>query len=250
MAVNFSAMNGPVANVLRRVIHAVPSGWPIPILQGPLRGARWYTGAQTAGCWLGTYELDVQQLFTGIIRPGDVVYDVGAHAGFFSLLFSRLVGPHGRVYAFEPHPENVALLRRTLALNSADVVTVIPAAVADRDGTMRFSGRDSNGHLAADGDRDVRAVTLDGMWTRGAIDPPRVVKFDVEGAEWGALCGMRRLLEEARPQLVIEFHGARVDGVDMDTRCRELLRSVGYDIVTLPCGEVHAVVREPLTAAT
>lgn len=111
----------------------------MPILQGPLRGKRWIVSSSTAGCWLGSYELDKQRRFATTLRPGHVVYDLGANAGFYTLLASKLVGRSGHVVAFEPLPENLAALRRHLELNGVDNVTVMDAAVWSSGGTVRFT---------------------------------------------------------------------------------------------------------------
>ena len=97
------------------------------MLLGPLRGALWLPRSATAGSWLGTYERELQEVFTAHVRPGDVVFDVGANVGFYSLLAARLVGPKGRVVAFEPAARNVALLEQHLRLNRVTNVIVIAA---------------------------------------------------------------------------------------------------------------------------
>lgn len=235
MIVNFSAMRGTASRPLRWLIRHIPAGAVMPVLQGPLRGARWVAGASDAGCWLGSYEAEVQELLVSLVRPGSVVYDLGANAGFFTLLASRLVGPAGKVYAFEPLPANLDVLRRHLALNRAANVTVVAAAVGDRDGSARFEGSGSKARLGDGGAHgtaiEVTAVRIDTLIAHGELAPATLVKLDVEGAELAALQGMDRLLRDVRPRLLIEFHGRHIDGVDVDTACRTLLQQRGYDLV-------------------
>jgi hypothetical protein len=84
---------------IRWPLRCVPRDVTVPILQGPLRGARWVVGSHTHGCWFGSYEADRQRAFVRLVRPGAVVYDLGANVGFYTLLAARLAGPAGRVLA-------------------------------------------------------------------------------------------------------------------------------------------------------
>src|SRR5579862_7724955 len=96
-----------LGKLLRAPLRLIPRSAVLPILQGPLRGKKWVVGSGNHGCWLGSYEHDKQSLFQKTVRTGDIVYDVGANAGFYSLLASVLVGEKGQVYAFEPLPANL-----------------------------------------------------------------------------------------------------------------------------------------------
>ena len=78
-----------LGRVVRFPLKVIPGTAVLPILQGPLRGARWVVGSGTHGCWLGTYELRKLELFAGTIQEGMTVFDIGAHAGYYSLIASR-----------------------------------------------------------------------------------------------------------------------------------------------------------------
>lgn len=238
--IDFSAMTGRVGRGLRMFVRVIPQDATLRVLQGRLRGAKWIAGASSAGCWLGSYETDVQELVTQLLKEGGVFYDLGANVGFFSLLASRLVGPAGHVYAFEPLPDNLKYLRRHVDLNEGGNISVIPAAVCDRTGTAAFGGEKSKAKLMESGPISVDTVALDELWKNGRIRPPSVVKMDVEGGELSALLGMQELLEATLPHMLIEFHGQFVDGLDIDTECRTLLRNLGYRIEKFG-HEVHAV---------
>jgi FkbM family methyltransferase len=190
--------------LVRLPLQLVPAGTVVPILTGPARGSLWIVGTLTHGCWLGTYERRTQAQLVYGLRPGDVAYDVGANAGFFTLLMSKLVGPAGRVHAFEPHPRNLENLHRHLALNNVANVTVHPVAVGDKTGKATFHCSDDSatGRLARGGELTVDCVALDDL----DIPPPNTVKMDIEGGEGLALCGMTRILRTARPFLVVEGH--------------------------------------------
>ena len=187
--------------------------------------------------WLGTHEMPVQRALQREVRPAMTVYDVGAHLGFFTLALARLVGPQGRVLAFEPLPANVLLLRENLAMNPAVSanVQVIEAAVAGESARTRLFAAASSTMArittpTADhvGTHEVETLTLDELvFARGA-PPPQVVKMDIEGAEGLALAGARRLLGEVAPLLLIEVHGE-----EAARAVWEELRQAGYRVFTL-----------------
>lgn len=181
----------------------------MPVLQGPLRGARWVVGAMNHGCWLGSYERAKQQLFSEQVKPGAVVYDIGANAGFYTLLAARLAGPTGRVYAFEPVPANIARLRRHLSLNRTSNVEVLELAVSDAAGEALFDDAPGYavGRLSAAGRLLVKTDTLDQLVASGRLAAPDCLKIDVEGAEASVLRGARQVLEEHRPVVFLATHG-------------------------------------------
>jgi len=211
---NFSGISSTsrLGRLLRWPLRLVPWGAELFVLQGPLRGARWIAGSTNHGCWLGTYEKEKQLSFWKTLRPGGVVYDIGASVGFYTLLGARGVGPDGRVYAFEPLTGNLEYLRRHLALNRATNVEIIEAAVSDVSGERCFDPgpNSSMGHLSAWGSVRVISCTLDQLFAEGRIRPPTCVKIDVEGAEAAVIRGARQVLRTWRPPLLIATHGAEV----------------------------------------
>jgi hypothetical protein len=90
------------------------------------------------------YEPYLTKLVMDLIRPGDVVVDVGAMIGYYTVIFARLVGADGTVYAFEPDPENFAILEENVSLNGYSHVRLERAAVSDRAGTGRLYLNTSN----------------------------------------------------------------------------------------------------------
>jgi len=162
--------------------------------------------------WLGTHEEEAQALLASAVRDGDVVYDVGAHAGFFTLLCARLAGTAGRVQAFEPEPANCERLAANVAANGLTNVVVTRAAISDAEGEESFArGATSlEGRLTYADDASaerVRTTTIDTMVAAGA-PPPEMIKIDVEGAEARVLRGAWTTLRRHRPRLLIEVHSA------------------------------------------
>jgi FkbM family methyltransferase len=180
---------------------------------------------EEAGFWRGEHEPEVQQKIASVVRPGDVVYDVGAHLGSLSLGAARIVGAKeggaiGRVVAFEADPANVERLQQHAAKNNlTQTLQVLHAAVwshasakeiAFRRGDTNLSqgGVEADGHhpvLAGSELIHVPAITLDEFIAAGN-PPPQLVKIDVEGGESEVLRGAHTLFSTHRPLLIVEVH--------------------------------------------
>jgi FkbM family methyltransferase len=217
----------------------------VPILQGPLRGKKWIVGSANHGCWLGSYEHDKQRQFQKAIRTEDVVYDVGANAGFYSLLASVLIGGKGHVYAFEPLPGNARDLRKHLEINRVKNCTVIEAAVSSSDGEASFdpSSDPSEAHLSTAGSIRVRTVALDTLESRNEIRPPDFMKIDIEGAEYDCLLGCARTIRAHRPVIFLATHGQEIHDA-----CLQLLAEWEYAVASLderPAGQSDELVANP-----
>lgn len=197
MAGVFKRLRAYVGWAARLPLRLIPDGARLRILSGRLRGKAWVASAATHGAWLGIYEAETQEALCRHVRPGDVVYDIGANAGFFTLLASVLVGENGQVVAFEPLPQNIGFLRRHLVLNGVENVQVMEAAVADVPGIASFTcqGDAAQGALSeTDTGLRVQVVTLDALVRDEIIRPPCVMKMDIEGAESRALAGADEVL--------------------------------------------------------
>ncbi len=193
---------------------------------------------------LGTAERPVQEALARYIKPGTVFYDIGANLGFFTVIGAKLVGPAGRVYAFEPVAENAETLRRNIALNHFDHVTVFEKAVSCSSGVGELllvpdaggATLSSTGTVPSEitGTTSVDLVSLDDLVASQMVPPPAVVKIDVEGAEWEVLQGMVNTIKASKPVLIYEID-------DRDTtaflRKRDQLEAfvnkMGYDVAYL-----------------
>ncbi len=185
---------------------------------------------------LGSYEPYMQKAFIKYVQPGDVVYDIGAHAGYHSLFCSLLVGNSGAVYAFEPNPKNFKSLKRQLELNSADQVCVLPYALSDKCGDARFktSFGASQGHLSRSGDIRVETRTLDSLIDGGICPIPQMLKIDVEGHEAQVLAGAMGTLKRHRPLVFCDYN----DDTSYDV-VRQMLSPLGYDVAPGPPITAH-----------
>jgi len=214
-----------LGKAVRLPLKLIPSSRVMTVKGGALKGAKWVAGSHIHGCWLGTYEADKQRLFAEHVKPGMVVYDIGANVGFYTLLASRLIGPTGHVYSFEPLPRNVGYLECHIALNGLGNVSVTSAAVSDYDGRARFKeSHPAMGGLSEDGELEVVTVRLDSLDLR----QPDVLKIDVEGAEAEVLRGALETLSRHRPTIFLATHGVTPHGA-----CVSLLSGLGYELTEL-----------------
>ncbi|MCA9882643.1 MAG: FkbM family methyltransferase [Anaerolineae bacterium] len=215
--INFSAIRSRswFGKLLRAPLNLVPDNAVMPILQGPLKGNRWIAGAATHGCWLGSYELDKQMAMVAHIRPDQVVYDIGANVGFYTLLAAKQVGSGGYVIAFEPFERNIQFLKRHIALNRLNNVTIETKAVGAENGQAFFQegNSPSMGHLAAVG-IPVELITVDTVAAAGHA--PDVLKIDVEGAELDVLKGASHTLTDHSPIIFLATHGEHVHQACID----------------------------------
>ena len=149
------------------------------------------------------YECKMLEPVQKLIRPGAVAFDIGAHFGFWALVLSRLVGSIGRIYAFEPSPENRGRLRRNLELNSIHNVEVVPLAASDHEGMSRLSENGSATRIGA-GAVEIATTTLDEFCKDKSV--PDFLLMDVEGHAGAVLCGASAVFDKRRPPLICEIH--------------------------------------------
>jgi len=209
------------SGLIRRALNAsLPHGiHEVEIAGGILSGMRMALDLQREkDYWLGTYEPGLEDAARRFVYPGMTVFDVGANIGYISLMAAKLAGESGKVYAFEALPENAARLRENIRLNQlSERIRVFEGAVAGNSGKTSFLVHESGamGKAAGSAGRDdaysitleVPSVSLDDFVYKMRNPVPDVIKMDIEGGEGQVLNGMRRLLSESAPVLLIELHG-------------------------------------------
>jgi len=232
--INLSALSNTtlVGKLARLPLRALPRTLTVRILQGQLRGKKWIVGSTRHACWLGSYEIHIQNVVAQEVKQGGIFYDVGANVGFYSLLASILIGP-GKVYAFEPLPANVRYIKKHLELNEIQNVEVLEVAISDERGTLSFQDEETRGmgRLQAGGNLCVRTVTLDSLLQEQRIAPPDCIKMDIEGEESRALMGAKECFQRCKPKLILATHGKEVH-----RECCRLLDSWGYECRILQGG--------------
>jgi FkbM family methyltransferase len=233
--------------ILRKLMMAVANRWipnrDMKMLAGIGVGL-YFNAAQSNPTYsVGVNEWAVQEWLAGNLYPGDVVYDVGANVGFFTVLVARLVGKDGHVYAFEPVPDNIAAVQHNLGLNKMTQVTVLQQAVSDEVGEGKLLLAHYSGGATLDkvgappdlkGELLVPLTTLDALTEQPDYLQPNLVKIDVEGAEINVLRGMTWLLKNAKPTLLYEIDDGELAAYEKKVdECAAFLREHEYEVMEL-----------------
>ena len=206
------------------------------IWRGVLRSLRIYYGNRSQ-------RAAMDRLYGQFVRAGDLVFDVGAHVGYFTLLAAQRVTETGTVLSIEPNPTALDQLHQNVDRSGLKNVLVAHSACGDSDEPVRlYLHTESNSSMAslsaanATGGVgvDVACSTLDDLCADHRITRARLVKIDVEGAELSVLRGMDRILREMRPIIVLELEprllaafGASPDAI------LALLEGYGYRVASL-----------------
>ncbi len=185
------------------------------------------------------YEPATTAFFKEVIKPGMTVVDIGANAGYYTLLAARLAGDRGRVYAFEPEPENYAVLVKNVEVNGHHNVLCRQQAVASESGRVQFFlAGESGAHSLYTGKASprrrimVEATSLDEFFRKDGWPHIDLIKMDIEGAELRALEGMVELVRRAKNlKLIMEFYPRllRKAGVEPETLLNRL-HDMGFSI--------------------
>jgi FkbM family methyltransferase len=228
---------------LRRRIHnkvfTIVGENEVTIKHGDLAGFRFTARGSNPGYLLGASEPLVQQALSRRLQAGMVLYDIGANVGFFTLLGANAVGPSGHVYAFEPIPQNAAVLRHNLALNGFENFSIVDRAVSENtgEGEMDVESNLVTAALSSGlgrGGIEVEVISIDDAIKDLGLRPPDVVKIDVEGDEIRVIRGMRQTLERFQPIVVCEIHHR--DDTVHKAELLTLLRGHGYEVADLEAG--------------
>ncbi len=212
--------------LIRQVTDPVLERVPVPVVGGENRGRWWNLSSAGSGFASGRRARTQMRVLRTLIRPGDVVWDVGAHHGYVTLLAARRVGPAGRVHSFEPDTRNARILRRHLRWNRVHNAKVHPVALGAEDGTARFGGDSTSKTLAlGQGTGRVTVRTGRSLFGAGEADPPSFIKIDVEGAEAQVLQGALDLVA-TDGLIVVAVHSARAD-----RDCTDLLMEHGFELI-------------------
>lgn len=191
----------------------------------------------------GRYEPATTRLFQKTLTPGMVAVDIGAHVGYYTLLSAQLVGPTGKIYAFEPELGNHIILQKNIELNEYKNIIASRLAVTDRTGTatIYLTSLDSGRHslfqhsIPKRGSAPIETTTLDFFLEARGWPHIDLIKVDVEGAEVAVLDGMSQLLiRSPKLKLIIEFNPSLLKGAGViPTRFLDKVWSLGFLIYSV-----------------
>jgi FkbM family methyltransferase len=247
MIISFLGNLPGVSTFLRRIANNYQEGSVVQIKNGRASGLLWKRYHRYVnGYWVGIYELPFQNRIATDLNDGDTFFDIGANAGFFSLIASKYVGMNGFVVAFEPLPMNADVVNKQFQINRLANCRCVVAALGKEECVCEFilpksdhgEPLTSDAHLSGCGveglhrrfaDRvTVTAMTLDNFVAREGIFPD-LIKIDVEGAEGDVLRGGEKLLRsDMAPRILMETHGSAV-AADVN----KLLQEAGYRFFTV-----------------
>ncbi len=188
--------------------------------------------------YTGLPDYDELKFLSRVLRAGDAFVDIGSNVGFYTLFASTLVAD-GPILAIEPNPANVKVLREQICLNSLSSVTVVPEALSDSTGVVKFSAplRETGRiNLKSDGTESHFAVPcrkLDDLLTPEMSQRRVIAKMDIEGGECLALRGAATTLSsKSIPIWVFELsqHNLRSLGSSVDELLSHFVNA-GYEIL-------------------
>lgn len=230
---------------LRLWLHLSPVFHPLP--EGV--GVFLYSGEMLSRSLLYDFEIAVRRLLRDVLKPGMTFIDAGANLGVYTAIAAKMVGPQGRVFAFEPSEREWQRARKTVRRNRLGNVELYRAALGCQDGTASLTvcepaygafntvGRLT--HFCALGhDSHVENVTcraLDSFVSEKNLRQVDVIKIDVEGAEELVLRGGQKFFSAPdSPVIIFELSDWTAEGVGSSAaKVWELLSSYGYDLYSI-----------------
>lgn len=183
-------------------------------------------------------EIETMKMFEMLIKPGSIVVEIGGHIGYITQLFSSLSSERGKVYVFEPGNNNLPYIKENI--KDLKNVTLTEKAVSDKNGKANFytenisgqnnsllanygQGVEKNSYVSRDEKIiEVETITLDTFCVQKHVNPD-FIKIDIEGAEIMALGGMKSVLNDISPILMIEVTKRKEEVFNM-------VRSANYSL--------------------
>ena len=186
---------------------------------GPLRGEKIFMSFNDGpSMYMGIHELDLLKVEENYINNGDVVYDIGAHVGYTSLFFSKLVSDNGSVHAFELIPNTANMLTITVKNANRQNIFIhnVGLGLEYAKKEFLFDNRNMGSilykmkNIERKSHERFKALCemypLDEYLSINDLDQPNLIKVDIEGAEIDFLYGAISTITKYKPDLMIEFH--------------------------------------------
>ena len=159
-----------------------------------------------------TFESYETEIVLGMIKKDDVVMDLGANIGYYTLLIAQKIGPQGQIWAFEQEPRNFKLLKKNIAVNGYTNTTLSSYALSDHKGeSTLYSNTYNKGDNRIFPSRGfetmpIKLETLDSVLPTSMHGKVNFIKMDIQGAECLALRGMTSILDKSKNlKMAMEF---------------------------------------------
>lgn len=200
------------------------------------------TDIYLTGCKSHDSEIRLAKFLMNTLQKGDTLIDVGAHFGYFSLLGAKLVGEKGKVFSFEASQSTFEILKENTQTETN--IEILNRAVSNEKGTLSFyefpvlyseynsleidQFKNADWYQANQPKKiAIEAISLDDFSKQKSTEP-KVIKIDVEGAEYMVISGAVKLLKSQSPKVVIEFlHSKRHNEAHL--QAKQLLNELGYE---------------------
>ncbi|MBI1937115.1 MAG: FkbM family methyltransferase [Ignavibacteriales bacterium] len=214
-----------------------------PIITGPLKGIKFIHGALVgpslgASVYLNKIEKKQTNEFIYQVKPEDIVFDIGANVGYYTMLASRIVGEKGKVFSFEPVVRNLVYLYNHIKLNKLKNVVILPFACSEESELelFLFGPNFAQGHIEnnfkilefdSESQTFVNTITIDKFTSISGV-MPNIIKIDVEGSELFVLKGAKETMTKHKPKIFLSIHSN-----DLEIICKEYLKDFSYQFILL-----------------
>ncbi len=138
------------------------------------------------------------------VKKDDIIIDGGAFIGDTAAYYSHFIGPKGKIFSFEPHPEVYETLVKNIQNNGYENVVCLNKALGKSAGTLLISDEsEGGGTISAEGDFPVEVITIDSFMETSGIEMLNIIKLDIEGSEKDALIGASKSIRKYKPKLAV-----------------------------------------------
>jgi len=188
----------------------------------------------------GSHEPETTKFVSSLIKEKMICVDVGANIGYYSTLYSKIVGPNGKVISIEPSPINFDYLKKNLELQDFQNSLLFNCACGNEQNQVKFYmdhrankcqiiEENNSSHL----DKNIISVPLrkiDDIINESNVKMVHFLKIDVEGYEWYTVLGAMDTIKKFKPIIQIEIHFNRL-GKDLTKKILTILQKENYSLI-------------------
>lgn len=197
--------------------------------------------------YLNGFEKEIIEYYSKLLKKGDVVLDVGANIGIYSLIAGKKIGAKGKVYGFEPADIAFEKFQYHIDLNGLKNIVPIKSGVSNYTGKSEFNICEDDAFNSL-GDKPLKEiiskktidiVSIDDFVLHNNINKVDIIKVDTEGAEFLVFEGAKKTLQKDKPSLFFEYNPEAIEGFDNDSiNLINLLRAFGYSLYEFKKGDL------------